>query len=167
MAAAMGPALLAAALMAALWAAAPAAAQDRYAGRVDRVIDGDTISVLTTDYERIRVRLYGIDAPERGQEGGPASTAALSSMLAGRQVEVEVHDIDRYSRQVAVVFLGGRNVNLEMVRQGHAWVYDRYCKLPGVCREMARAQGLAKSEGKGLWGRPGAVPPWDHRRRRN
>ena len=119
---------------------------------------------MTHDYERLRVRLYGIDTPEKGQIWGKEATAALSSQIAGRVVEVVVEDVDRYSRQVGIIFMGDLNVNLWMVSRGHAWVYERYCVLRDVCRDMSLAQDKARAEGLGLWGLPEAVAPWDYRR---
>jgi endonuclease YncB( thermonuclease family) len=141
-----------------------AQASDVYYGRVDRVIDGDTVSLLTRDYERLRVRLYGIDTPEKNQTWGPQATKALSAILAGQEVEVVVEDVDRFSRQVGIIFLDGLNVNLKMVFDGHAWVYEHYCVRWDVCQEMLKAQDQARAAGRGLWGQPEAVAPWDHRR---
>lgn len=143
-----------------------AGASDVYRGHVERVIDGDTISLLTNDYERLRVRLYGVDAPEKNQEWGPQSTGALSAKIAGREVEVIVEDVDRYSRQVGIIFLDGENVNLWLVSKGHAWIYERYCVLADVCRAMSEAQNKAQALGVGLWSMPAPKPPWEHRRRR-
>jgi endonuclease YncB( thermonuclease family) len=141
------------------------AASETYVGTVERVVDGDTIAFLTSDFERVRVRLYGIDAPERNQAGGAASSAALKAMIEGRTVTVEVLDVDRYSRLVGLIHLDGRLVNLAMVAKGQAWVYDRYCRVKKVCREMTRAQDIARSGRAGLWADPHPIPPWDHRRR--
>jgi endonuclease YncB( thermonuclease family) len=143
-----------------------AIASDVYYGRVERVIDGDTISLLTNDYERLRVRLYGIDTPEKGQSWGKAATSALSGLIAGREVRVVVEDVDRYGRQVGLIYLDGQNVNHWMVAQGHAWVYDRYCVLRSVCKAFMEAQEDASEAGAGLWGDPRAVPPWEYRRGR-
>jgi endonuclease YncB( thermonuclease family) len=134
-------------------------------GVVERVVDGDTVSLLTGDYERLRIRLYGVDAPERGQEGGGESTRALTRLIGGREVEVVVEDVDRYGRQVGLIYLDGENVNLQLVAEGHAWVYDRYCVRRDVCGAMAEAQRRARSQGLGVWGEPDPVPPWEHRRR--
>jgi endonuclease YncB( thermonuclease family) len=142
------------------------AADDRYEGRAERVIDGDTVSVMTTGYERIRVRLYGIDAPEKNQSGGQESMRALKDLIENRDIEVVVLDIDRYSRQVGLIYLDGKSINLEMVAQGQAWVYDRYCKDNNVCPGFRKAQSDAQRDHLGLWSDPNAVPPWDHRRGR-
>jgi endonuclease YncB( thermonuclease family) len=121
---------------------------------------------MTSDYERIRVRLYGIDAPERNQSGGGDSTALLKDLIDHKQVEVRVLDIDRYSRQVGLIYLDGKSVNLAMVAQGQAWVYDSYCKQKDVCQGFRQAQDEARKARLGLWADPDPTAPWDHRRNR-
>jgi endonuclease YncB( thermonuclease family) len=140
-------------------------AGETYLGQVQRVVDGDTVQLLTSDYEQIRVRLYGIDAPERSQDGGPQSQAALRGLIEGRQVTVEVLDVDRYGRLVGLIFLDGLSVNLEMVERGQAWVYDSYCKDKEACQGLSAAQGRAREARLGLWADASPVPPWDYRRR--
>ncbi|MDR2367840.1 MAG: thermonuclease family protein [Deltaproteobacteria bacterium] len=139
-------------------------AGDIYEGKVERVVDGDTVQFLTDDYERVRVRLYGIDAPEKDQEGGARSLEALKGLIDGRRVTVDVLDVDRYSRLVGVIYLDGDSVNQEMVAQGQAWVYDSYCKSAAVCQKLRAAQNIAKGASLGVWANPSATPPWEHRR---
>lgn len=127
--------------------------------QVDKVIDGDTLYLT----DGMKVRLYGIDAPERDQPFGSESRAALAEMADG-PVRIEEMDRDRYGRVVAVVFIDGRNVNQEMVRTGAAWVYDRYCRVD-FCFAWEALETAARSGKYGLWRRPGAVEPWKWRRR--
>ncbi|MDR1656381.1 MAG: thermonuclease family protein [Deltaproteobacteria bacterium] len=150
------------------WAGGPSelAAGEHYEGKVERVIDGDTISVLTTDYERIRIRLYGIDAPEKKQNGGAESSRALSKLIDGRQVQVEVEDVDRYNRLVALVTFKGSLINLKLVEDGQAWVYDRYCIRQYVCQKFKEAEKRARQAGVGLWRDQNAIAPWDYRQNR-
>ncbi|MDR0621272.1 MAG: thermonuclease family protein, partial [Deltaproteobacteria bacterium] len=115
------------------------AAQEIYQGSVERVVDGDTVQLLTDDYERVRVRLYGIDAPEKDQEGGDQSLAALKVLIEGRRVRVDVLDVDRYSRLVGLIYLDGDLANLRMIEKGLAWVYDQYCKSKEVCQRFREA----------------------------
>src|ERR1700755_1264685 len=98
-------------------------------GTVTRVVDGDTIVVELTSGV-IRVRLYGIDAPEHNQPGGYESASTLRLMVEGKQVSLEPINQDRYSRMVAKVFVGHTNVNAEMVSRGEAWVYRHYVRGP-------------------------------------
>jgi endonuclease YncB( thermonuclease family) len=94
-------------------------------GVVTKIVDGDTIDVQLSSGP-IRVRLHGIDTPERGQPGANEATATLSSLIAGKQVQIEPFSQDRYERMIRIVFLGDLNVNLELVKRGHAWAYRRY-----------------------------------------
>jgi micrococcal nuclease len=129
-----------------------------------RVSDGDTIVVRTENAEDIKIRLYGIDAPEKGQEGGAEATKALRA-LQGRLVTVREMDTDRYSRMVALVESGGKSVNLDMVTRGMAWHYVKYCKVQPVCGEIEKAETAARMAKRGLWaGEP--VPPWEWRKRK-
>jgi endonuclease YncB( thermonuclease family) len=152
------------AAVAALVLAPPLAAQENYRGEVVSVQDGDTITVLTTDFERIRVRFYGIDCPEKNQDHGPQAGDYLRGIVAGKTVDVEVLDTDRYSRQVGLVRLNGTLVNLSMVEAGYAWTYEQYCKAVEVCDSFRRAEAAAKVKKIGLWADPEPVAPWDHRR---
>jgi endonuclease YncB( thermonuclease family) len=132
---------------------------------VQRVSDGDTLVVRTSDFEDIKIRLYGIDAPERGQEGGPEATAALRP-LQGRQVTIKEMDTDRYSRMVALVEHQGQCVNLDLVRQGLVWHYRQYCKVQPLCGEIEAAENEARTAGRGLWARGKPVAPWEWRRKK-
>jgi endonuclease YncB( thermonuclease family) len=90
-------------------------------GRVVRITDGDTIVVLDADKVQHKIRLQGIDAPERGQAFGTKSKEHLSGLVAGRNVEVDYNKYDRYQRILAKVFVNGEDVNLEQVEAGMAW----------------------------------------------
>lgn len=134
-----------------------------FTAMVERVHDGDTVTVDAT-----RIRLYGIDAPELAQAGGKASRSYLSSLVEGERVEVIPRDIDAYGRTVAVLRLpDGRDVNALMVAAGHAWVYTQYCRN---CYAMSLSQTVARFKGLGLWSGKRPVPPWvwrkKHRRTR-
>ena len=133
-------------------------------GRVISVADGDSLTVLTQQGERQRIRLYGIDAPESRQAGGAAATAFARSEALFAEVELKIIDTDRYGRSVALVFLpDGRMLNEELVKHGHAWVYDSYCRLP-VCAKWRILENEAKINEKGLWTDKNPVPPWIWRR---
>jgi endonuclease YncB( thermonuclease family) len=131
-----------------------------YSGQVEKVTDGDTITVLTTDYERIKVRFYGIDAPEKKQSYGPQSTAALQKLLANQTVTVEEMDTDRYSRIVGLVRVDKQLINLAMVAGGWAWVYPQYCQSAQVCEALKEAESQARLNSVGLWGEPDPIAPW-------
>jgi micrococcal nuclease len=128
-------------------------------GMATRVIDGDTIDVLLTS-GRIRVRLHGVDAPERDQPGGDAATAWLTQRLQDRQVLLEPVSQDQYDRMVAVVHVGDRNINRDLVQAGHAWAYRQYMRRgdAGLCA----LEGEARRNSAGLWANS-AHAPWEHR----
>jgi endonuclease YncB( thermonuclease family) len=131
-----------------------------YVGKAIKVSDGDTITLETRDYERVRVRFYGIDAPEMSQPSGPRSMEALQKLIANQEVSVEEVDVDRYSRVVGLVSLNGRLINLALVEGGWAWLYPDYCRLSSLCQAMAKAETQARSQAVGLWAEPNPIPPW-------
>lgn len=130
-------------------------------GRVVRVADGDTISVLDVNNQQHNIRFYGIDTPEYNQPYGRSASAALTKLLADETVHIVVKDVDRLGRTVGVVYRGGTNINLEMIRNGHAWWYRRYAQAN---RELKSAEHTAKLNKLGLWSGESPVPPWDWRR---
>lgn len=132
----------------------------RVSARVIGVIDGDTIRVMHQQQEK--VRLAFIDAPEMNQPYGQASKQALSRMIFGKTIELERHDIDQYGRTIATLWLEDKDINLEMVAQGHAWVYRRYNRNP----TYVIAEGQAKGLRKGLWRLPTKQreAPWQWRK---
>jgi len=133
-------------------------------GRVISVADGDTLTVLPQQGERQRIRLYGIDAPESGQAGGDAATAFARSKALFADVKLNVVDTDRYGRTVAIVTLpDGSILNEELVKHGHAWVYDAYCRQP-ICTKWRVLEKEARINRKGLWADKNPTPPWIWRR---
>lgn len=132
-------------------------------GRVVGVSDGDTITVLDDmDKGRFRVRLYGIDAPEKRQAFGNKAKQYLSSLVYGKRVSVRFSAIDRYGRIVGRVYLSGRDISLAMLSAGYAWHYTQYDNSP----EYAAAEKQARYTGGGLWVDRSPVPPWVFRQRR-
>lgn len=154
-------------LSAALWAAAAmvlaAEGAPPLVGRVDYVADGDTLTVRVGE-ERHRIRLHEIDAPEQGQPGSRAARRALADKVEGKYVRVQIADVDDYGRTVGKVWLGERDINRELVREGHAWAYRRYLEDPSLLEDEA----AAREAGRGLWQHAEPVPPWAwrHGRRR-
>ena len=130
-------------------------------GRVVKVTDGDTITILDANQTQYKVRLYGIDTPEYKQPYSRAATKILADLVAGEGVGVDVKDTDRYGRTVGVVYRGNINVNLEMVKSGYAWWYKRYAPLSDELRD---AEQRARAKGLGHWADPNAIPPWEWRR---
>jgi micrococcal nuclease len=133
--------------------------------KVVSVTDGDTIKVYNAEQGQVKVRLYGIDTPEKGQPYGKAAGKHLASLIAGATVEVESVAKDRYGRTVGIVWGSGTNINQEMVKAGYAWVYSRYCDKP-FCEYWLALESEARQDKKGLWQEPNPVPPWEWRRRK-
>lgn len=133
-----------------------------FAERVLRVADGDTIVVRGEDGKNMRVRLWGIDDPERDQPFGDAARDRLRTLVEGKDVRLDVRDRDAYGRAVAVVFLGDEDVCLRQIEEGFAWHYRRYAPH---ARAYAEAEKRARAERRGLWADADPVPPWEWRRR--
>ena len=131
-------------------------------GNVTDVLDGDTIKVLHNTYPE-RIRLSGIDCPEKGQAYGNRAKQALSSLVIGRDVTLQTHGQDKYGRTLADVLLrDGMNVNHELVEEGWCWWYRKYA--PGDL-ELQKLEKEARDAKKGLWADPKPVPPWEWRKR--
>lgn len=130
-------------------------------GRVVRVADGDTLSVLDDRKRQHKVRLFGIDTPERDQPHGDAARRALANLVADRRVGVVTVETDSYGRTVGLVYRDDTNINLAMVRSGNAWWYRYYAPHE---RQLEQAEREARQARAGLWVEDGPVPPWDWRR---
>lgn len=135
-------------------------------GQVKRVVDGDTLVVESQEHD-YRVRLAGIDAPERNQPWGEASTRELRRQVAGRFVVVEWYKKDRWKRLIGIVRLNGEDQNLHMIDRGMAWHYKRYQdeQTPEDRDAYAEAENAARDARRGLWSDPELVPPWEWRRK--
>jgi endonuclease YncB( thermonuclease family) len=130
--------------------------------RVIGIKDGDTVVLLTAAKTEITVRLSEIDAPERKQAFGTVSRTFLSDLIFGKEVSLEKMGTDRYGRTLGFIFLrNGTNVNVEMVKNGMAWQYEKYSKSV----VLKKAQASAKSMKTGLWRDPYPVAPWEFRRK--
>lgn len=130
-------------------------------GTVVRIADGDTLTLLDASNTQHKIRLHGIDTPERGQPFGNAAKEALESFVAGQRIEVDIQDTDRYGRTVGTVYRKGENINLALVRDGWAWWYERYARN---AQELAQAQREAQTARRGLWQDRSPIPPWEWRR---
>jgi endonuclease YncB( thermonuclease family) len=112
-----------------------------------------------------KIRLQGIDAPERGQAFGTKSKKNLSELVAGKTVVVDYHDYDRYQRVLGKVLLDGEDVNLEQVEAGMAWHYKKYQEEQSVSDRVkyTDAEREARRQKLGLWRDPDPTPPWEYR----
>ena len=145
-------------LVAALLVTLTVYAED-FSGRVVGVVDGDTITVLV-GFEPKRVRLAGIDAPEKGQAFGQRAKQATSRLVFGRTVRVVARGEDRYGRTLGDVRLpDGSSLNERLVEEGWAWHYARYSKG----QRLAELEATARRSRRGLWVDPRALPPWEFR----
>lgn len=137
-----------------------------YSGKVVATADGDTLTVLDHDQRQHKVRLAGIDAPEKGQAFGDQSRQSLAAQVHGKTVAVHTYKTDRYGREVGKILLDERDVNLEQIRRGFAWFYRDYEKeLSEEDRRLYRgAEELAKASGVGLWRDARPQAPWEFRR---
>jgi micrococcal nuclease len=139
---------------------AVSAAED-FAGKVVGVHDGDTITVLR-DRTPVKIRLFGIDCPETGQDFGSRAKGATSELAFGKVVTVHPRRNDRYGRTVAdVVLPDGRILSHELVRPGLAWWYRKYAPKDA---SLARLEVEARAARIGLWSQADPTPPWTWRR---
>ncbi|MDR1723183.1 MAG: thermonuclease family protein [Tannerella sp.] len=135
--------------------------QDYFSGKVIKVIDGDTYDMVADDSEdTIRVRMDGIDAPERGMPFSRVSTNYLSDLCLGQYIEVEKTGTDQYGRTLGFTYLkDGRELGREMLKAGLAWHFTKY----NSDQELADLEDEAKQAKRGLWRDPNPVPPWEKR----
>lgn len=127
-------------------------------GKVVSIHDGDTITVLQGK-RQIKVRLFGIDAPELKQPYGKKSKQFLVNLVAGQMVEVEESGEDRYKRTIGTIYLNGTDISAQMVENGYAWVYRKFSK------KYTPQESKAKKQGLGLWRDKEPIPPWEWRKR--
>jgi endonuclease YncB( thermonuclease family) len=134
-------------------------------GKVVRVADGDTITVLASTGKE-KIRFAQIDAPETSHFGSPTQPygkeagAYLRQLVSNKNVRVEVEAIDQYKRNVGTVYVGGTNINREMVKNGFAWVYRQYAHDPNLM-DLEQA---ARSQHVGLWSLSNPIYPSDFRK---
>ena len=137
-------------------------------GKVIGVTDGDTITVLDQQKRSYKIRLSGIDAPEKAQAFGQASKQSLSELVYGKEVSVEWHKVDRYERIVGKVLVAGADANLKQVARGLAWHYKKYAsEQPSQeATTYADTENAARAQRLGLWSDAHASPPWDWRKQK-
>ncbi|SFN17318.1 Endonuclease YncB, thermonuclease family [Izhakiella capsodis] len=126
-------------------------------GNVVWVFDGDTVAISDGRQQR-RVRLIGIDAPERNQPYGERSRQALNVLISGKVVTARGDTQDNYGRLLAVIWLSGRDMNARQVADGMAWAY-RFHRQAGVAA-YARLEKQARQNRRGLWAGKSIIEPW-------
>jgi len=145
-------------------------------GLVVKASDGDSINVQDALGTKVKVRLYGIDAPEAeksnkgtgqvsklGQPFGEEAWKALKGKVLRQRVKLDVMDIDKYRRLVCLVWLNNRSINKEMVAEGWSWAYREYLYGP-YASEFIDLEVLARAKRLGLWQQHNPQPPWDFRK---
>ena len=131
-------------------------------GQVIDVLDGDTVK-LRSDWHVYKIRLAGIDAPEKQQSYGVQSKTYLEHLIADKDVAVKVSSCDQYGRYIAKIYLNGKDINGEMIRSGYAWHYYHFDSNPVYAVFMLDAQ----RSNRGLWQEAHPTPPWIFRKGRD
>ena len=139
---------------------------DVLTGRVVGVADGDTVTVLDDSRQQHKIRLMGIDAPEKKMPFGNRSKQALSELVFDRQVQIEYSKNDKYGRIVGKIIVGGVDANLAQIKAGMAWHYKQYQReqTEGDRIAYALAEDDAKVTKRGLWKDADPMPPWEWRK---
>ena len=129
-------------------------------GKVVKVSDGDTVTILTSDKTQHKIRLNDIDAPEKKQAFGNKSKDNLAKYIAGKTVTVEYQKKDKYKRVLGTIYYNNTDINLQQVKDGYAWVYKKYSKN----HNYFKAEKEAKSKKLGLWSDKNPIEPWEFRK---
>lgn len=139
---------------------------DTLQGRVVGVSDGDTVTVLDSSNTQFKIRLMGIDAPEKKQAFGNKSKTSLSDWIFNKQVTVEYRKKDRYGRIVGKIVVAGVDANFEQIKAGMAWHYKKYQSEQSVDDRLiyAQAEEGARAQKLGLWFDADPTPPWEFRK---
>jgi endonuclease YncB( thermonuclease family) len=137
-----------------------------FTGTVVAVADGDTVTVLTAEKKQHKIRLLGIDAPEKMQPFGRKSKFSLSDMVYLKEVTVDYETQDHYKRYLGKIIVDGKDANLEQIKAGMAWWYRQYkrSQTPDDQKAYADAEAVARGSKVGLWAEKQPVPPWEFRR---
>lgn len=130
-------------------------------GKVIRIADGDTITLLDENKQQLKIRLYGIDCPERRQDYGMIARQFTADRCFRQVIRVEIKQADRYGRKVGIVILpNGKNLNKELLKAGLAWHYLSF----DHSKEFADLERSAKQKRRGLWRMNKPVAPWLYRK---
>ena len=137
-------------------------------GKVIKVSDGDTITVLDSNNQKYKIRLQGIDAPETQQAFGETSRQSLASLVYDKEVIILWDKRDKYARILGKVIVDGRDANYEQLKKGLAWYYKQYENdLSDEDKERyAEAEAWARNYTEGLWTDSKSIPPWEFRYKR-
>ena len=133
-----------------------------FKAKVIKVYDGDTITVLTDNYEQVKIRVADIDCPERGQSYGKKATDFTKQLTLSNDGNVIIHqkDTDKYGRAIAFVEVDGVDLSSQLLLNGYAWFYEKYSDL----EEFRVYENQARLNKKGLWQDDKAIAPWNFRK---
>jgi len=135
----------------------------KFTVKVVGVSDGDTFTAINRDSLQMRIRIYGIDAPEKSQDFGKRAKKALSDYVFGKKVTIDVQSQDGWGRYVSYVYTpDGRDVSLMMLQDGMAWHFKKYDST----EKYSKAESDARSKKLGIWSQPNPVAPWDFRKKK-
>lgn len=132
-----------------------------------RVADGDTITIQTPEGEKKKIRFYGIDCPEKGQDFGSVARKFIVTKTLHKKVIIQVVGKDRYKRIIGLVWTADNpdeTLQEQLLKEGLTWVYPQYCK-EDFCRKWQSLEGKARHNKKGLWQKSDFEPPWKWRKR--
>ena len=135
-------------------------------GRIVGISDGDTVTLLDANQRQYKIRLTGIDAPEKKMPFGQRSKEHLSDLVFSKGVQVETEKLDRYGRTLGKILLDRKDINLAMINAGLAWHYKKYQKDQSRSDLLlyAHAEEQARQQHIGLWRDPNPTPPWEWRK---
>jgi endonuclease YncB( thermonuclease family) len=138
-----------------------ALSQSIITGKVVGIADGDTFAILTEGNKQVKIRFYGIDCPESGQDFGNKAKQFTSSLAFSKTVSIQTKDIDRYGRTIGIVTLPDSTIlNEELLKAGLAWHYKYYDKS----EKYAALENAAKAKKVGIWSMINQIAPWEFRR---
>jgi endonuclease YncB( thermonuclease family) len=141
-----------------------AVAQKEIVGKVISIADGDTFTMLVEGNKQVKIRLHGIDCPEKGQDYGEVAKKQLSLLLSLHDsVKVIWKSKDRYRRTIGIAYSGRTNINEALLQKGLAWHYLKYDKNP----KWSQMEAAARNARLNLWSKPNPVAPWDWREKRD
>ncbi len=130
-------------------------------GRVVKIVDGDTFDLLTSNDSIVRIRLQGIDCPERRQDYYQKAKDYLGDLIFGKEVACTCLKTDRNKRIIGDVYVGKKHINLLMVLAGYAWHYKKYSSDP----LLANSELKARKAKRGIWAIENPIPPWEYRKK--
>ncbi|MCP4746486.1 MAG: thermonuclease family protein [Desulfobacteraceae bacterium] len=131
-----------------------------WSGQVVGISDGDTITVLKDNKTQVKIRLYGVDTPEKKQAFGKKAKQFTAELAFRQRAEIKTVNKDHYGRTVAWLIINGKNLNAELIKAGLAWHYTQYSND----KNLADLEKKARQNKTGLWSDPDAVAPWEFRK---